>query len=71
VLTKRQQRGFTWATAFAFSFTAIVSWWGALDKGEGGADLVAPIGFTIAAFIWLVNVFVAHFAAKATEGNDR
>jgi hypothetical protein len=60
-----------WAAAIAFSFTAVVSWWSALVNGGGGADLVAPIGFTIAAFIWLVNVIVAAYAAKATEGNER
>jgi hypothetical protein len=71
MLRKRQQRGFMWAAAMAFGFTAVVSWWRALENGESGADLVAPIGFTIAAFIWTGNVLVALVAAKATEGNDR
>jgi hypothetical protein len=60
-----------WAAAIAFGFTAVVSWWNVLEDGGDGASLVAPIGFTIAAFIWLVNVLVARIAAKATEGNDR
>ena len=71
MLSKRQQRGLMWATAIAFSFTSVLSWWSALENGEGGADLVAPIGFTIAAVIWFVSVFVARIAAKVTEGNDR
>jgi len=71
MLSTRQRRGFMWAIAIAFSFTAVVSWWSALQNGEGGADLVAPIGFTIAAVIWLTNVFVWQFVARTTEGNDR
>jgi hypothetical protein len=60
-----------WAAAIAFGFTAVVSWWNVLEDEAGGADLVAPIGFTIAAFIWLVNVIVAGIAARATEGKNR
>jgi hypothetical protein len=71
MLRKRQQRGFMWAAAIAFGFTAVMSWWSALENGEGGADLVAPIGFTVAAFIWIGNVLVAQYIAKTTEGNER
>jgi hypothetical protein len=77
MLRKRQQRGFMWAAAIAFSFTAVLTWWKALESGDTGSELIAPVGFTAAALIWLVNVLVAYVAAKATtdaktaEGNDR
>jgi hypothetical protein len=60
-----------WVAAIAFGFTAVVSWWDVLEEGAGETGLVAPIGFTIAAFIWLVNVLLARVAAKATEGSDK
>ena len=71
MLRKRQQRGFMWAAAIAFGFTAVVSWWKALESGETGLELIAPIGFTIATFIWLVNVLLARIADKAIEGDNR
>jgi hypothetical protein len=71
MLRKRQQRGFMWAAAIAFGFASVLSWWNALEDHDGGASLVAPIGLTVAAFIWLVNVLLARIAAKAAEGNDQ
>jgi hypothetical protein len=71
MLRQRQQRGFMWAAAIAFGYTAVMTWWKALESGETGHELIAPIGFTVAAFIWLVNVLLAYVAARATEGNKQ
>ena len=71
MLRRRQQRGFMWAAAIAFGFTSVVSWWQVLEDGSGEAGLIAPIGFTVAAFIWLGNVLMAKIADKATEGKNR
>jgi len=71
MLRKRQQRGFMWAAAIAFGLTAVVSWWNVLEDGPGSTGVIAPIGFTIAAFIWLGNVLAAEYVAKRTEGNDK
>jgi len=59
------------AAAGAFLLAAVVSWWNALEDSASGADLVAPIGFTVAALIWLGNVLAARVAARATEGESK
>lgn len=71
MLRKRRARGMMWAAAGALLLTAVVSWWNALEDSATGADLIAPIGFTVAALIWLANVLVARVVASAAEGADK
>jgi len=71
MLRKKQARGIMWAAAVAMAFAATVSWWTAVDGGATVADLIAPIGFTVAALIWLANVLVANYVAKASGGDTR
>ena len=71
MLRKRQQRGLMWAAGISMAAAAVASWWTALENGGAGADLVAPIGFTVAAMIWFVNVLVAKAAAETTGGDTR
>ena len=63
MLRERQARGIMWAAGISMGFAAAVSWWSALAKGSMGADLVAPIAFTVSALIWITNVLVARATA--------
>ena len=71
MLRKRQRREIMWAAAVSMALAATVSWWTVIENGERGADLVAPIGFTAAALIWLANVLLAQREAKVTQGEIR
>jgi hypothetical protein len=71
MLRRKQRRGFMWAAAAAMGLTAAATWWTVVENGETGLDLVVPVGFSVAAAIWLANALVAKYAARATEGDNR
>jgi hypothetical protein len=71
MLRKREASGFIWAAAAAMGCLAVLSWSKVVSGSGGGADLVAPIGFTAAAFIWIGNGLAVVVRKRSVGGGEQ
>ena len=57
-------------TASAFGLAAILYWWRVASEGATTASLVAAIGFTVAAVLWIAIFVVSRLIDRRPNGRE-